>query len=257
MDQQGKSAHVVGALVAATVLIVASSALANPTAINSDLLRDTPGYEVIQGIASFYDIPGETASGEQYDPTLFTAAAQIDIRDKFGGIKFGFRYQPVYAIAEYAGKRAILKFNDVGPLRPGRKFDLSRAAMQHFGGIERGLLPDFKVTLLPPGKNYTPGPLRDESDDLIEAKPEDVIETKAPEVIEAQQSAPTDAAEVTAQNDQVEDVDSDHYCVAGPSPFGSDDAILTGSTHMVANASGNTETMDNGSFDETLPFNRL
>src|SRR5690349_11272265 len=40
----------------------------------------------IVGAASFYDIPGETASGEQYDPRAFTAAAQLEIRDKFGGI---------------------------------------------------------------------------------------------------------------------------------------------------------------------------
>ena len=85
----------------------------------------------IIGAASFYDDPGETASGEQYDPTAFTAAAQLKIRDKFGGIKFGRLYQPSYGIAEYAGKKLIVKFNDVGPLRPGRMFDLSRAAMKY------------------------------------------------------------------------------------------------------------------------------
>jgi peptidoglycan lytic transglycosylase len=116
----------------------------------------------IVGIASFYDIPGETASGEQYDPKAFTAAAQLEIRDKFGGIKFGRLYQESYAVAEYAGKKLILKFNDVGPLRPGRKFDLSRAAMEYFDGIEKGLLPDFKVTVLPFGRAYTPGPVTDE-----------------------------------------------------------------------------------------------
>jgi rare lipoprotein A len=126
----------------------------------SMMLEATTG-EVITGIASFYDDPGETASGEMYDPDAFTAAALIEIRDKFGGIKFGRLYQASYAVAEYGGKRAILKFNDVGPLRPGRKFDLSRAAMAHFGGLDKGLLPEFKVTLLPPGQKYTPGPLAD------------------------------------------------------------------------------------------------
>jgi rare lipoprotein A len=116
----------------------------------------------IIGAASFYDIPGETASGEQYDPKAFTAAAQLEIRDKFGGIRFGRLYQVSYAVAEYAGKKLILKFNDVGPLRPGRMFDLSRAAMEYFDGLDKGVLPDVKVTVLPLGQAYTPGPVTDE-----------------------------------------------------------------------------------------------
>jgi rare lipoprotein A len=117
--------------------------------------------ETIIGIASFYDDPQQTASGEPFDPEAFTAAAQLAIRDKFGGIRFGRLYQPAFAVAEYESKKLILKFNDVGPLRPGRKFDLSRAAMAYFGGLEKGLLPDFKVTPLPLGKTYDPGPVTD------------------------------------------------------------------------------------------------
>lgn len=117
--------------------------------------------ETIIGIASFYDYPQKTASGEQYDPTAFTAAAQLKIRGKFGGIRFGRLYQPAYAVAEYENKKVILRFNDVGPLRPGRQFDLSRAAMAYFDGIEKGLLPDFKVTLLPLGQIYPAGPVTD------------------------------------------------------------------------------------------------
>ena len=117
--------------------------------------------EAIIGIASFYDEPQETASGEPFNPDAFTAAAQLEIRDKFGGIRFGTKYQPAYGVAEYNGKKIILKFNDVGPLRPGRKFDLSRAAMAYFDGLEKGLLPDFKVTPLPLGENFTPGPVTD------------------------------------------------------------------------------------------------
>jgi len=117
----------------------------------------------IVGAASFYDDPGETASGEQYDPTAFTAAAQLKIRDRFGGIKFGRLYQPSYAIAEYAGKKLIVKFNDVGPLRPGRMFDLSRAAMKYFDeSLDMGVLPDVKVTVLPLGRVYAAGPVTDE-----------------------------------------------------------------------------------------------
>jgi hypothetical protein len=46
-------------------------------------------------------------------------------------------------------------------LRPGRKFDLSRAAMAYFGGLEKGLLPDVKVKPLPLGQLYTAGPVTD------------------------------------------------------------------------------------------------
>ncbi|HEU5272303.1 MAG TPA: RlpA-like double-psi beta-barrel domain-containing protein [Xanthobacteraceae bacterium] len=122
----------------------------------------TSDSETIVGAASFYDDPGETASGEQYDPKAFTAAAQLEIRDKFGGIKFGRLYRASFAVAEYGGKKLILKFNDVGPLRPGRKFDLSRAAMEYFDGLDKGVLPDFKVTVLPVGQTYTAGPVTDE-----------------------------------------------------------------------------------------------
>lgn len=118
--------------------------------------------ESIIGVASFYDDPQRTSSGEEYDPNAFTAAAQLAIRDKFGGIRFGKNYQAAYAVAEYEGKRIIVKFNDVGPLRPGRLFDLSRAAMAYFGGLDKGLLQDVRVTPLPLGYSYTPGPVSDE-----------------------------------------------------------------------------------------------
>jgi rare lipoprotein A len=117
--------------------------------------------ETIIGIASFYHEPQQTASGEPFDPDAFTAAAQLEIRGKFGGIRFGVKYQPAYAVAEYKGKKLILKFNDVGPLRPGRKFDLSRAAFAYFGKLKKGLLPDVKVTPLPLGQSYPAGPVTD------------------------------------------------------------------------------------------------
>ncbi|HET7680714.1 MAG TPA: hypothetical protein VFK79_11330, partial [Xanthobacteraceae bacterium] len=47
------------------------------------------------------------------------------------------------------------------PLRPGRKFDLSRAAFAYFDGLEKGLLPDVKVTPLPLGQSYPAGPVTD------------------------------------------------------------------------------------------------
>ena len=123
----------------------------------------TPDFgETIIGPASFYEDPQQTASGEQYDPDAFTAAAQLAIRDKFGGIRFGVKYEPAFAVAEYEGKKLILKFNDVGPLVKDRKFDLSRAAMAYFGGLIKGVLPNLKVTLLPRGQIYRQGPVTDE-----------------------------------------------------------------------------------------------
>lgn len=122
----------------------------------------TPRFdETIVGIASFYDYPQETASGETYDPNAFTAAAQLDLRERFGGIRFGKLYRPAYALAEYGGKKLIIKLNDVGPLMPGRTFDLSRATMEYFDGIDKGLLEGFKVTPLPLGPLYATGPVTD------------------------------------------------------------------------------------------------
>jgi rare lipoprotein A len=144
--------------------LVASTNSERGNPVNSAPIRNSriaPVGETIIGTASFYDDPQATASGEQYDPDAFTAAAQLKIRDKFGGIRFGVNYQPAFAVAEYENKKVILKFNDVGPLRPGRKFDLSRAAMAYFDGLEKGLLPDLKVTPLPPGQTYIPGPITD------------------------------------------------------------------------------------------------
>jgi hypothetical protein len=159
----------IGATKLATMAALDSSLIASTNSapdkqFNSDSLRNiwvAPADATIIGTASFYDDPQRTASGEQYDPEAFTAAAQLKIRDKFGGIRFGRLYQPAYAVAEYENKKIILKFNDFGPLRPGRKFDLSRAAMAYFGGLEKGLLPDFKVTPLPLGQTYVPGPVTD------------------------------------------------------------------------------------------------
>jgi rare lipoprotein A len=117
----------------------------------------------VVGTASFYEGAQETSSGEQYDPDAFTAAAQLEIRDRFGGIRYGKNYQPCYAIGEFGGRKIIVKFNDVGPLMPGRKFDLSRAAMAYFDQtLQVGLLPEFRMTPLPLGQVYQTGPVSDE-----------------------------------------------------------------------------------------------
>jgi rare lipoprotein A len=104
----------------------------------------------------------KTASGDAYDPTAWTAAIQIDLREHFGGIHYGRNYQPAYALVENGEKQIIVKVNDVGPLKPGRLIDLSERSMRYFDPLlHRGLVSDMKITLLP-GADWTPGPVGDE-----------------------------------------------------------------------------------------------
>ena len=131
-----------------------------------DLPRMPEGAGIV-GIASTYnpyrDGPMEggvqTASGERYDPEGWTAAIQTDLRTQFGGVRYGRLYRPAYVLVECGDKQAIVKVNDVGPLRPGRVIDLNERSMRYFDPfLRRGLLPDVRVTLLP-GEDWTPGPV--------------------------------------------------------------------------------------------------
>ena len=123
----------------------------------------------ISGTASMYNPyrPGykeggiQTASGELYDPAAWTAAIQTDLRDVFGGVRYGKNYQPVYALVEGGDKQVIVKINDVGPLVPGRVIDLNQQVMHYFDpSLERGLIHDVKITPLP-GKGWVPGPVEE------------------------------------------------------------------------------------------------
>ena len=104
----------------------------------------------------------QTASGELYDPTTWTAAIQIGLREQFGGVRFGKNYQAAFALVESDERRIIVKINDVGPLKPGRVIDLNERSMRYFdASLQLGLVRDVKITLLP-GKDWTPGPINDE-----------------------------------------------------------------------------------------------
>jgi rare lipoprotein A len=127
--------------------------------------------EPIVGSASMYNPrrPGmpaedaETASGEMYDAEAWTAAIQIDLRERFGGVRFGRSYRQAYALVESEDKRAIVKINDVGPLRPGRVIDLNERTMRYFDpSLELGLVPNVRITPLE-GSDWTPGPVQDAS----------------------------------------------------------------------------------------------
>ena len=112
----------------------------------------------IVGAASMYDPfePGynegglETASGELYDPIAWTAAIHTDLRETFGGIRHGKDYRPAYALVEVADKRAIIKINDVGPLKPGRVIDFNQQTMRYFDpSLQLGVVHNVKITPLP------------------------------------------------------------------------------------------------------------
>jgi len=105
----------------------------------------------------------ETASGELYDPDAWTAAIQTDLRNQFGGVRYGKLYQPTYALVTTAEKQVIVKINDVGRLRPGRVLDLNERTMRYFDPfLTRGLIDDVRITLLP-GEDWTAGPVNEDS----------------------------------------------------------------------------------------------
>jgi rare lipoprotein A len=123
----------------------------------------------IVGIASMYNPyadneteTAQTASGEIYDPLAWTAAIQIDLRGRFGGVRYGRLYQPAYVLVESGDKRVIVKINDVGPLRPGRIIDFNERTMRYFDpSLRLGLIKDVRVTLLP-GADWITGPVASE-----------------------------------------------------------------------------------------------
>lgn len=59
-----------------------------------------------------------------------------------------------------AGRKVIVKINDVGPLAPGRVIDFNRQTMRYFHpSLQRGLIHNVKVMPLL-GDHYTSGPVR-------------------------------------------------------------------------------------------------
>ncbi len=101
----------------------------------------------------------QTASGELYDPSAWTAAVQTDLREQFGGVRYGKLYQPKFALVESGEKQVIVRINDVGRLKPGRVLDLNERSMRYFDPfLSRGLIEDVRITLLP-GEDWTPGPV--------------------------------------------------------------------------------------------------
>jgi len=172
--------HLGAAICVAPIMVAYSSSSISQSRDSSisqsrDQKQNKPNAAVIApaiiGIASTYNPyrPGhrsggtETASGEPYDPTAWTAAIQTSLRDKFGGIRYGKDYRPTYALVASADKQAIVKINDVGPLEPGRVIDFNEQTMHYFDPtLELGLIYPITVTPLL-GDNLSPGPIADKS----------------------------------------------------------------------------------------------
>jgi rare lipoprotein A len=134
----------------------------------------------------------KTSSGERYDPASWTAAIRIDLRKKFGGVRFGKNYRATYALVECDDKRFIVRINDVGRLKRGRVIDLNKRSMRYCGPSPRiGLIHGVKITLLH-GDDWTPGPVRREQPIKVAARqaraedrPREPIESERPATIAA------------------------------------------------------------------------
>src|SRR4051812_50228869 len=157
------SAAICGAVVMFAVF--AAAARGQDTAVHSSAVVDQACGDALVGAASTYNPfqPGaqeggpETASGERYDPSAWTAAIKTSLREKFGGVQFGGR--PKYALVEAVGKKAIVKINDVGPLVPGRIIDLNERTMRYFDpSLQLGVINGVRVRPLS-GDYWIPGPV--------------------------------------------------------------------------------------------------
>jgi rare lipoprotein A len=151
--------------VVSIAVALSHSSIARPADQNQNNADAAAMGSAVVGIASTYNPfrPGyrsggrETASGELYDQAAWTAAIQTNLRERFGGVRYGKNYRPTYALVSSQDKQVIVKINDVGPLEPGRVIDLDEQTMRYFDpGMRRGLIP---ITVTPlRGADWRPGP---------------------------------------------------------------------------------------------------
>ena len=116
-----------------------------------------PTGKVYNGTASWYGrkdgFQGKpTSSGEIFNTDKLTAAIQIGLRDKFGGVsnKGQLYYAKVTNLDN--GKSVTVKINDVGSLSSGGVIDLSEAAFKSIssGGLGQGRLYNVSVQKMGP-----------------------------------------------------------------------------------------------------------
>lgn len=158
------SAAICGAVVALAISVTTARS-DEIGAVHSRAVVNAASGDAIVGAASMYNPfrPGwregsrNTASGERYNPSAWAAAIKTTLRQKFGGVHYGTK--PKYALVEAAGKKVIVKINDVGPLTPGRIIDLNERTMRHFDpSLQLGVIRDVTVRPLA-GDDWTPGPV--------------------------------------------------------------------------------------------------
>jgi rare lipoprotein A len=157
------SAAVCGALVMLSISITATRSEAGSVHAGGEVSANSG--DAVVGAASMYNPfrPGwregsrKTASGERYDPSVWSAAIKTSLRQRFGGVHYGAR--PKYALVEAVGKKVIVKINDVGPLTPGRVIDLNERTMRHFDpSLKLGVIHNVTVKPLS-GDDWSPGPV--------------------------------------------------------------------------------------------------
>jgi peptidoglycan lytic transglycosylase len=78
----------------------------------------------------------------------WAAAIQTSLRDRFGRVRHGSNAS--YALVEGTNKKAIVKINDVGPLKPGRVIDFDEQTMRYFDpSLRLGVIQNVRITPLP------------------------------------------------------------------------------------------------------------
>jgi rare lipoprotein A (peptidoglycan hydrolase) len=90
-------------------------------------------------VASWYDEQFQgrpTANGETYDMFQISAAHKK--------LRLGTK---VLFVSPYNGQRLVIRINDRGPYKPGRDYDLSWAAADRLGMVDRGVAKLFTSVL--------------------------------------------------------------------------------------------------------------
>ena len=120
----------------------AASAVAAPDTdvVATPKAKEAAAESIGTGTASFYG-PGlagnPTASGETFDPKQLTAAHRT--------LPFDSR---VRVTNTANGRSVVVRINDRGPFAKGRIIDVSKAAAQQLGMVEKGTAP-VRLELLP------------------------------------------------------------------------------------------------------------
>jgi rare lipoprotein A len=101
-----------------------------PDAISKDSEPDYPAVKgkATYGLASYYWQGRKTASGERFNADALTAAHRT--------LPFGTRVRVTSLVT---GRSVTVRINDRGPFIRGRTVDISRAAAQSLGMIDRGV----------------------------------------------------------------------------------------------------------------------